>query len=119
MEFSWVDDGDRGGVEPSTGEQFVAHSAQHGEYPIQIEKSEPPRYLAYRWASAFAGQQPIEGNSTLVEFTLTEEETGATRLRVVETGFASLPEDSRRQAYDDNVGGWKEQLGVLKGSVEA
>jgi uncharacterized protein YndB with AHSA1/START domain len=118
VEFFWVDDGMRRGTEPKAGEQFVAVNKEYGDYPIRIEQSEPHRYLAYRWASAFAGQEPVEGNSTLVEFTLTGE-ADRTRLRVVETGFATLPEQSRRQAYDDNAGGWESQLEVLRKSVEA
>ncbi|EHR59099.1 SRPBCC domain-containing protein [Saccharomonospora cyanea] len=118
VEFSWVDDGHRRGVTPESGERFVANSAEDGDYPIRIEKSEPPHYLAYRWASAFAGQEPGEGNSTLVEFTLTEEQ-GGTRLSVVETGFATLPEQHRARALEENTGGWEEQLDVLRKSVAA
>jgi uncharacterized protein YndB with AHSA1/START domain len=118
VEFFWVDEGSRRGVEPTAGERFVAESREHGDYPIRIEKSEPYRYLAYRWASAFAGQEPVEGNSTLVEFTLTDE-GGGTRLRVVETGLAALAEQSRQQVFDDNSGGWEQALDGLRKSVEA
>ncbi|OQO90817.1 SRPBCC domain-containing protein [Saccharomonospora piscinae] len=118
VEFSWVDDGGRRGLTPRTGERFVAHNAQEGDYPIVIEKSEPPRYLAYRWASAFEGTEPAEGNSTLVEFTLAEEQ-GGTRLTVVESGFATLPQQHRAQALDENTGGWEAQLDALRKSVAA
>ncbi|PXY31829.1 SRPBCC family protein [Prauserella muralis] len=117
VEFFWVDDGGRRGTEPRAGERFVASSREWGEFPITIEKSEPHRYLAYRWASAFAGEEPDEGNSTLVEFTLADEADG-TRLKVVETGFASLPEEHRSRAFEDNSGGWTSQLDVLRKSVE-
>ncbi|WP_233520164.1 SRPBCC domain-containing protein [Prauserella sp. PE36] len=112
-DFFWVADEGRGGAEPRTGETFVATSKEYGDFPIRIEQAAPHRFLSYRWASAFPGAEPAEGNSTLVEFTLTEEQ-GGTRLAVVETGFASLPEASRRQAFEDNDGGWAAQLGVLR-----
>src|SRR5690349_15045165 len=67
------------------GETVVAKHEEYGEFPVRVEKMEPPTYLAYRWASAYAGEEPTEGNSTLVEFTLTAEGEG-TRLRVVESG---------------------------------
>ena len=46
-------------------------------------------------------------------------EGDATRLRVVETGFASLAatDDQRRSNYDDNVDGWKQMLGRLDAYV--
>ena len=63
-------------------------------------------------------EEPAEGNSTRVEFTLTPEGDG-TRLRVVESGFASLrtDEDQARSNYDDNVGGWKQVLAQFEAHV--
>ncbi|MFF5989773.1 SRPBCC domain-containing protein [Prauserella flavalba] len=116
-DFFWVADEGRD-VEPRTGETFVARSKEWGDFPIRIERAEPHHFLAYRWASAFPGAEPEDGNSTLVEFTLTEE-AGGTRLVVVETGFASLPEAHRRKAFEDNDGGWAAQLGVLRERVQA
>ena len=76
------------------------------------EEVEPPRRFVFRWTAHHAmPDEPAEGNSTRVEFTLTPDGEG-TRLRVVETGFASLattPEGARKN-YDDNVGGWKQVL---------
>ena len=49
---------------------------------------------------------------TYVEFTL--EPAGAgTRLTVVESGFAQLPDDLYRKAYDGNTEGWAKELGEL------
>ncbi|SFQ45082.1 Uncharacterized conserved protein YndB, AHSA1/START domain [Amycolatopsis arida] len=119
VEFAWADTGgSRVGVEPRPGERFVAENPEHGKFPIVVERVERPRHLAYRWASAFAGQEPAAGNSTLVEFTLIEE-AGGTRLAVVESGFAGLPAESRRGALDDNTRGWTEQLDALRQRVEA
>ncbi|MEV6521116.1 SRPBCC domain-containing protein [Longispora sp. NPDC051575] len=93
------------------GESMVAHNAHYGDFPVRVEKVEPPTYLAYRWASAYPGEELRPGNSTLVEFTLIPEGT-ATRLRVVESGFATLTgsEELREQAYRNNAGGWPEVL---------
>ncbi len=82
--------------------------------PARVEAVEPPRRFAYRWTAHHAAQgaEPAEGNSTLVEFTLTPEGDG-TRLRVVESGFASLATDEQARVkanYDDNAGGWAQML---------
>jgi len=96
------------------GESIVAKNAECGDFPVRVEKVEPPTYLAYRWASAFPGDELRDDNSTLVEFTLTVE-GDKTRLRVVESGFAALAgsEELRRQAVKDNAGGWPLELGAL------
>jgi uncharacterized protein YndB with AHSA1/START domain len=101
------------------GETMIAKNPHHGDFPVRVEKVTPPTYLAYRWASAFPGQELRADNSTLVEFTLTVE-GDKTRLRVVESGFASLaaPEELRRKALEDNTGGWPEEIGKLKARAE-
>jgi hypothetical protein len=55
---------------------------------------------------------------TYVEFTL--EPAGAgTRLTVVESGFAQLPEDAHHKAYDGNSRGWTSELGKLVDYLDA
>ncbi|WP_144120060.1 SRPBCC domain-containing protein [Catellatospora sichuanensis] len=101
------------------GESMIAKNAEHGDFPVRVEKVDPPTYLAYRWAPAFPGEELRPDNSTLVEFTLTAE--GAkTRLRVVESGFATLAgsEELRRNAVRDNSGGWPLELEALKARAE-
>jgi uncharacterized protein YndB with AHSA1/START domain len=97
----------------------VAKNATHGDFPVRVEKVEPPTYLAYRWASAFPGEELREDNSTLVEFTLSPE-GDKTRLRVVESGFAALAGSDafRGKAVEDNSGGWVEELDALKSRAE-
>ena len=70
-----------------------------------IETVEPTRRFAFRW-------QPTVGNvpMTRVEFTL-EPHAEGTRLRVVESGFASLPAALR--AHEQHVEGWQRELGDL------
>jgi uncharacterized protein YndB with AHSA1/START domain len=107
------------GTVAKEGESMVARNAEYGDFPVRVEKIEPPTYLAYRWASAFPGEELREDNSTLVEFTLTQE-GDQTRLRVVESGFAALAasEELRAQAVKDNTGGWPQVLDALKTRAE-
>ncbi|HEY5361042.1 MAG TPA: SRPBCC domain-containing protein [Streptosporangiaceae bacterium] len=101
------------------GESMVAKNPEYGDFPVRVEKVEPPTYLAYRWASAFRGEELRADNSTLVEFTLIPE-GDQTRLRVVESGFAALAgsEDLRRQAVQDNTHGWPQEIDALKMRAE-
>ncbi|OEJ49992.1 SRPBCC domain-containing protein [Streptomyces agglomeratus] len=116
----WVSDtAGLSGTVAREGESMVAKNVKYGDFPVRVEKVEPPTYLAYRWASAFPGQELREDNSTLVEFTLTEE-GDKTRLRVVESGFAALagPDHVRSQAVKDNTDGWPQVLDALKKRAE-
>jgi uncharacterized protein YndB with AHSA1/START domain len=70
-----------------------------------IETVEPTHRFAFRWRSN-AGDVPM----TRVEFTLEPHGEG-TRLRVVESGFASLPAELR--ARERHVEGWQRELGDL------
>lgn len=116
----WVaEEADLPGTEAREGESMVATNAQYGDFPVRVERVEPPTYVAYRWASAFPGQELRADNSTLVEFTLTPE-GDKTRLRVVESGFAALAasEELRRRALEDNSGGWPQVLDALRARAE-
>jgi uncharacterized protein YndB with AHSA1/START domain len=74
-----------------------------------------------RWAPFKdpGGEEPVEGNSTLVEFTLRSEGDG-TRLRVVESGFASLDttEEQRARNHKGNTEGWRHETGELREYAE-
>src|SRR5262245_2031005 len=52
---------------------------QPATYHLRFEAVEPPRRLTYRWVHPI-DEEPRPGNSTLVEFTLSEEGVN-TRLR--------------------------------------
>ncbi|MEU3852211.1 SRPBCC domain-containing protein [Streptomyces sp. NPDC029554] len=101
------------------GESMVVKHPEHGDFPIRVEKVRPPTYLSYRWTSAFPGEELRENNSTLVEFTLTEEGEG-TRLRVVESGFEALTgsEELRRRNLEDHTEGWPLELDALRTRAE-
>lgn len=106
-------------AEARGGSRTVRKHPEYGSYPVIVVRSDPPQYIAYRWSSAFPGQEPDQGNSTLIEFTLSPEGT-ATRLRVTESGFARLTasEAKRRKALDDNTDGWAKVLDLLRNHVE-
>ncbi|MFG2622941.1 SRPBCC domain-containing protein [Streptomyces sp. NPDC048507] len=101
------------------GEETLAKNARYGDFPVRVEKVEPQTYVAYRWASAFPGEDLRGDNTTLVEFTLTPEGDG-TRLRVVESGFAALAgsDELRGKALEDNTGGWPQVLDAFKARAE-
>lgn len=93
------------------GETVVKHQPEYGDFPVRVETVRPREYVAYRWASAFPNEELRDDNSTLVEFTLAAE-GGKTRLRVVESGFASIagPAEVRDKAAQDNTHGWGAEL---------
>src|SRR5512144_2331753 len=94
---------------------------QHGTVRGRVVDVEPPRRFSYRWAVLrdVPDADVAEGNSTLVEFTLHAEGDG-TRLRVVESGFASLAAEAAKQSEraEDNREGWGIELGELRDYAE-
>jgi uncharacterized protein YndB with AHSA1/START domain len=76
-----------------------------------VEVVEPPTRFVYRWA--VESDTPLdEGPSTLVEFTL-EPSADGTIVRLVESGFATLPEDQYEDTIRGNEKGWTSELGDL------
>ncbi|MCX5143965.1 MULTISPECIES: SRPBCC domain-containing protein [unclassified Streptomyces] len=117
--FWATDDESIRGTQAAEGQSLVARHSEHGDFPMRVEKADPPKYLAYRWVSAFPGEELREDNSTLVEFTLTPEGDG-TRLHVMESGFAALPtsEDNRLNVINDHTAGWEQCLAALTARAE-
>jgi uncharacterized protein YndB with AHSA1/START domain len=115
----FCDDGAEIDLKP--GGEMVMRWAEHGVGRARIVDLDPPRRLSYRWAAIREhwGEEPDDGNSTLVEFTLAQEGDG-TRLRVVESGFEALAgsDEQRREAHEGNTEGWEVQLGNVKGYAE-
>ena len=67
------------------------------------------------------GRHPGRGNSVLVEFTLTEEGSERTRLRVSETGLDAIgwPDEDKARYVAEHRNGWAEKLGCLEGLFAA
>lgn len=83
---------------------------------MRVERVEEPAAFGYTWhIYGLPGDDP---RRTYVEFTL--EPAGAgTRLTVVESGFAQLPDDAYRTAYDGNSEGWRSELAELAAYLDA
>ena len=73
---------------------------------LQVEAIDAPRLFSYRWVFP-RGEEARAGNSTLVEFTLSEEGAG-TRLKVVESGIDLVPwpEAEKARFAQDHANGW-------------
>ncbi|GAA2225660.1 SRPBCC domain-containing protein [Streptomyces amakusaensis] len=117
----WFGQGEPVRVELWPGGTMLLDHGEYGRFPTTVVAVDPPRRLSYRWASGHPGEQAAEGNSTLVEYILTAEGEG-TRLRITESGFASVdvPEEHRAQAsYESHDGGWAGQLVNIRDYAEA
>ena len=77
---------------------------------MRVERVEEPTVFGYTWQ--VYGLPEDDLRRTYVEFTLQPAGAG-TRLTVVESGFAQLPGDAYRAAYDANAQGWASELGEL------
>ena len=83
---------------------------------MRIERVEEPAVFGFTWG--INGLPDDDPRRTYVEFTLVPSGTG-TRLTVVESGFAQLPEDAYRTAFDGNTDGWASELGELVEYLDA
>ena len=80
---------------------------------MRVERVEEPMVFGFTWQIEELPEE--DPRRTYVEFTL--EPAGAgTRLTVVETGFAQLPEDAYRKVYDGHTEGWGRELGEMAGT---
>ncbi len=111
----WFGDGTPAPVDLRPGGIIRLDHGDHGQFPTKIVAVDPPRRLSYRWASGFPGVVADEDNSTLVEFTLSVE-GGATRLKVVESGFttrAPAPSPSPDDTRESHEQGWTAVIAKL------
>jgi uncharacterized protein YndB with AHSA1/START domain len=83
---------------------------------MRVERVEEPAVFGFTWP--VYGLPENDPRRTYVEFTLEPVGTG-TRLTVVESGFAQLPEDVYRKAYNGNTEGWAKELAELAGYLDA
>jgi uncharacterized protein YndB with AHSA1/START domain len=83
---------------------------------IRVERVEEPAVFGFTWH--IYGLSEDDPRRTYVEFTLEPTDAG-TRLTVVESGFAQLPDDAYRTAYDGNTRGWASELSELVDYLDA
>jgi len=104
------------------GEIHFTWENERSPYPGMIEVIEPPHRFAFRWSSYAIGHPNLglaPTASTLVEFTL-EELAEGTRLTLVESGFASLPQAiPAGEAYRENQHGWQALLSELQAFLQS
>ncbi|HTU75092.1 MAG TPA: polyketide cyclase [Trebonia sp.] len=101
------------------GRVTVAWGRESRPWVVDIVRVEPQAYASFRWAGAFGGAAPAQGNSTLVEVYVRPigEEISVT---VVETGFAvlDLPDSLRADQAKASRGGWQYELAGLRMRAE-
>ena len=92
-------------------------TSQRMAVKLVVEAAEAPHRFAFRWDYP-EGEQPGEGNSLLVEFSLAAE-GDSTRLRVTESGLAALRRPGQDPAgyYEAHDKGWDAHLASLQNYV--
>ena len=107
--------GDEVDIDLRPGGAFRMRWADGSSTDMRVERIEEPVVFAFTWhLHELADDDP---RRTYVEFTLRPDGTG-TRLTVIETGFAQLPDDLHDKAYDSHVQGWAHELGELVDHVD-
>ncbi len=110
---------DEAEVEALPGKQGLLVWHGHESARLVVERVEPPRLFSFRWVRR-SGEEPVPGNSTLVEFRLTPS-PGGTCLRVVESGFRELRRPPAEVAayLAENTAGWARELEELRVYAES
>ena len=87
--------------------------------PVVVETVDPPNRFSFRWNHP-RKEEPVVGNSMLVEFTLKPEGEERTRLRVTESGHELRDwADEEKQRYaDEHTEGWGEFFDRLTSVLE-
>jgi uncharacterized protein YndB with AHSA1/START domain len=96
------------------GRGFMTFGDQGG--PVVVETVDPPTRFSFRWNHP-AGEEPVAGNSMLVEFILLPEGGERTRLRVLERGVDLLAwSDAEKSRYaEEHEVGWGTFIDRLAG----
>lgn len=107
-----------GRIKPTTADSTVAKMQEkYTGAPVAffIEQIQPMDLFSYRW-HPFAIDSSIDYSTepmTLVTFML-EPAEGGTMLKVVETGFDSIPIARRADAFEANDEGWTMQMQLIE-----
>jgi uncharacterized protein YndB with AHSA1/START domain len=108
--------GDQASIDPRPGGPARMTFSSGVSVEMRVERIEEPTLFGFTWR--LPNLPEADPRRTYVEFTL--EAVGAgTRLRVVESGFAQLPDDSRIETYDSHAEGWAGELRDLAGYLDA
>ena len=107
--------GERASIDLRPGGAATLTFASGTTVDLRIERVEQPAVFAYTWR--LPDLPDDDPRRTYVEFTL-EPDGDGTLLRLVETGFAQLPLDTRRETYDSHSAGWAQELAELVEHVD-
>ncbi len=82
--------------------------------PVVVETVDPPTRFSFRWNHP-REEEPVAGNSMLVEFILVPESEERTRLRVTESGHELLawPDAEKSRYAEEHQGGWETYMNRL------
>ena len=108
--------GDRATIDLRPGGAAQLEWKEGPTVDLRVERVEEPRVFGFTWP--INGLPDDDPRRTYVEFTLEPTDAG-TRLTVVESGFAQLPDDAYRKAFDGNTQGWASELGELLAYLDA
>jgi len=107
-----------GRIKPTKADPGVAEmQKKYAGAPVAfvVDRIEPKTFFSYRW-HPFAIDATIDYSKepmTLVTFTL-EPADGGTKLRIVESGFDSIPIERRAEAFEANDEGWGMQMELIE-----
>lgn len=143
----WINDGALGGHRTEwDGSTCLVHDATLGTFPVGIEVLDAPHRAVFTWlagereeAGADRGAEDgadggvdsgVDGGagtgsgpacalpSTRIEFVLVQEQPGAVRLTVTESGFAAMTREQHERNYGDNASGWELEIGRARDALE-
>jgi uncharacterized protein YndB with AHSA1/START domain len=107
-----------GRIKPTIADPAIAEmQKKYAGAPVEfvVDRIEPMRLFSLKW-HPFAIDPSVDYSNepmTLITFTL-EPRDGDTLLRVVESGFDSIPIERRAKAFEANAGGWAMQMGMIQ-----
>jgi hypothetical protein len=114
-------------MEPAraAGRAGVEWGREQRPWIVDVVRIEPQGYASFRWAGAFGGVPPAQGNSTLVEFYVRPVgdlagAPGDVGVTVVESGFSALdlPEALREDQLTASAGVWQYEMAGLRMRAE-
>lgn len=113
----WFSHGVEGNFE--VGESLTLDFGAYGEVKAIVAEREEQKAFAYKWhpGETDPNDTYLDEEMTVVRFTLEPEGEG-TKLVMVESGFAKIPEHRRARVIADNSGGWTHELAKIVPLVE-
>jgi len=100
-------------------DMVVTYRGKRIEFFVIVEEMQPERRFSWKWhPGGDQSDRPADEPPTLVVFELTPAGKG-TKVKVTETGFDKISLVRRARVFEDNSGGWTEQMENLRKYVDA